>query len=227
LGANHLHYAEGPVVDAAYNVGCDSLDGGLGDDLLVGDGFTELSPSLFVPCNLLEPFEELLDTCQAAGSIFSAALAEQDHVFCETKAELVTRSDGRHAYQQLVWHCDSLTLGRDSLAGGPGQDRLIGGWRSLVSPELTVTPRDGFPAVEVPSKLKWHDACNGPSRPSSIWIVGGDTLISDSDDLVTLGSWILKSFTISRGEGLGSHDYAKAHHDAERIAEALISSAWF
>jgi Ca2+-binding RTX toxin-like protein len=191
------------IVDQTFRIANDELDGGSGDDFMVGDNMTIMEPSLAVPVGLVHDLDHLVDGLERVGTEATAAMQELDDVAHDLRQKVISVKQGRKTQEHLVYHIDQILAGNDSLVGGEGNDVLVGdGWNSL-APLITLTP-DGQRAAEHhpwwPHDFWYHhrdwdyhrgwddgfhynaDHKNGPE---DMWNVGNDTMDGgDGDDIL-------------------------------------------
>ncbi len=147
------------VVDHTFRIGCDQLDGGTGRDFLVGDDMTIAAPSLTVPVGLVLSLDDFVEEAEDIACMAGGVLREIDDVSHDLRKTFVTVTAGRKPRINLVYHIDLIVSGNDSLAGGEGDDVLVGDrWSSLV-PVITLVP-DESPAPRH-NGCGWggHDNC--------------------------------------------------------------------
>jgi Ca2+-binding RTX toxin-like protein len=175
------------IVDQVYQIGCDELDGGTGNDLLVGDDMAVLSPSFTVPLGLVRDFELLIDKMEGFGQAFDWALAQIDDAALDLREVVVSVKCGKKTMLNLERHIDQIYAGNDSITGGAGDDVIVGDRWTLIAPRLTVVASVAF---------CHHDhGCDGWDSDgwacgkdlADTWIMGNDMLDGGAGNDVIFG----------------------------------------
>jgi Ca2+-binding RTX toxin-like protein len=194
--ADDGHYShEDVVVDQTFYVGNDEMDGGAGNDLMVGDDLTVMTPSLAVPEGLVDDFHHLFHDLEKAADEADWALDELDDVAHDLRDVVVAVMHGEKIQYHLVHHIDRIFAGNDTLLGGDGDDILLGDDWSYLAPQVTVTS-GGYPDGNNcwnydrwyhdhdwdhghGNHYGWYDWHHHEDRhdaPRDEWIVGNDTM---------------------------------------------------
>ncbi|MGH8689042.1 MAG: calcium-binding protein, partial [Burkholderiales bacterium] len=239
LGNNWSHYwynysdCDTLMIDNVYSIGNDNLDGGAGNDVVIGDDSTMIAPTFVVPANLSEVFETYQQASDDAGDQIVDTV--QDFVQLENglRDSLVQVTSGHHTYTEVQHHVDLIMMGDDTLSGGDGNDFIVGDAFQVRAPVVTIT--QPLPGCDWDDHNfhDWRDDEGWYSRGerASWWCHEGwndhdgdrlDAIEADSDtiyggagnDLIYGDSTAMISSTIIRAHGVSSHDYADASHDA-------------
>jgi Ca2+-binding RTX toxin-like protein len=169
------------------SLGNDLLLGGEGDDLLVGDQQIHMFPSITVVAGGTRP--------QGSYYRWYGDWRDWDHHHPKWHEEY-WKHCGHHGwdYDWHQWSGDFVTLGRDTLDGGAGNDLLFGDSMVLVAPILTVdssvSKKDAYwvrhEAGEILDKLSELGDHHDISAQDGYQITGaGDTLTGgDGDDIL-------------------------------------------
>ena len=142
------------VIDNVYHVGEDDLDGGEGDDVVIGDRSTLLAPGYTLPVNLAGQFKLFHLGMAWAGDEMAEAvgdLAALEHRLRDTTIEVPF---GKHVKRVLVQHVDRIMLGSDTIHGGLGNDVLIGDMLDARAPSVVVVA--GTPGMCVDGWQHWY-----------------------------------------------------------------------
>jgi Ca2+-binding RTX toxin-like protein len=220
------------VVDQTFRIGCDSLDGGAGNDFLVGDDMSVSTPSLSVPLSLVHDMDHFADEAGDLAGEADEVLAVMDDVGHDLRQSVVGVSCGRRVEYHLVEHIDRIIAGSDTLAGGEGDDVLVGDRWSSVTPRLTIVP-DAPPA---PSPWRW---CREFWHDHSEWrfgnddgddgdglrdqrIVGADTLDGGAGSDLEIGdSAVYAATTLIAGAGVSQRSFSGAQCEAEDVLKDI------
>jgi 6-phosphogluconolactonase (cycloisomerase 2 family) len=215
------------VVDQVFETGGDSLDGGNGNDVLVGDDATLLSATFIVPVELAFDFRLFVEgVSDAADEIVHGVL---DLVRLGHRLREAT-VPGEH-------HLDHVLLGNDQILGGAGNDLIVGD--ALVTHSVTLRLVAGGTAVRDGRKDAWQDDdwkdCTvadalwklldfhrhdgiGPIRVGADQIDGGQ-----GNDLVLGDGLGSITSTLQRASGIPDADYEYARCDALKAQERLTT----
>jgi len=207
---HRLHHAEGDadghrlcysqqavVIDQAFYLGNDEMDGGADNDLMVGDDMTIVASSFAVPVGLVGNFHHLVHDLGEVGDEADWALAELDDVAHDLRDVVVSVKHGKHVQTRLEHHIDYIVAGKDLLVGGDGDDVLVGDNWSYIAPQVTVTS-DGYADHHDCWHYSfwyhdhgwghWQGSHHGGYHhdgPGDVWVVGNDTMDGgDGNDIL-------------------------------------------
>jgi hypothetical protein len=193
---------EDVVVDQTFRVGGDEIDGGNGNDFMVGDDIVVMTPSFTVPVGLVDDFHHLVHDLEKVSDEAGWALDELDDVAHDLRDVVVSVKHGRSVQKHLVHHIDRIVAGNDTLVGGDGDDVLVGDNWSYVAPRVTVThghdgcghydfwyhDRDwGHGHGNHHGWYDWHHHKDHHDGPRDEWIVGNDTMDGGDGNDILLG----------------------------------------
>jgi hypothetical protein len=175
---------EDVVVDQTFRVGNDEIDGGEGNDFMVGDDIVFMTPSFTVPVGLVDDFHHLVHDLEKVSDEAGWALDELDDVAHDLRDVIVSVKHGKSIHKHLVHHIDRIIAGNDTLVGGDGDDVLVGDNWSYVAPRVTVTHgHDGCGHYDFwYHDRDWSHWQGNYHREyhhdglGDVWIVGNDTL---------------------------------------------------
>ena len=225
------------MIDNVYSIGNDSLDGGAGNDVLIGDDSTMIAPSFIVPANLADDFETYQNASDDAGDQIVDTV--QDFVALRNglRDTLIQVAYGKHTITEVQHHVDLIMMGNDTLSGGDGNDFIVGDAFQVRAPVVTITQALPGSSWDDRGFSDWRDGEGWYSRGerASWWSHEGwhdhdgyrlDAAEVDSDtiyggagnDLIYGDSTAMLSSTIVRAHGVSSRDYAGASGD---VAEGL------
>jgi Ca2+-binding RTX toxin-like protein len=218
------------VVDQTFRVGNDELDGGEGNDFMVGDDMTVMAPSFAVPVDLVDDFHHLAHDLEKVGDEADWALDELDDVAHDLRDVVVPVKHGKWVRYHLVNHIDRILAGNDTLVGGDGDDVLVGDNWSYLAPEITVTS-DGWPG---------HDGCwhhdhgwghsqggnyhrDNHDGPPDEWIVGNDTMDGGTGNDVMFGdSIVLAAPVMASAPDVCWWKFRAVKHEVEGVLEDIV-----
>jgi Ca2+-binding RTX toxin-like protein len=220
------------LVDQVFEVGKDSLDGGEGNDVLIGDDSTLQAASFVVPVGLAFDFRLLIEGVSDAGDEIAHGVLDLIHLEHHLRDVTVLGLPD----EQVERHIDHVLMGNDEILGGVGNDLIVGD--ALVTRSATVRLVAGGTAVQNGMQDAWHDddwkdlgeegeLCqqfdfrhpeNGvdPVRVGSDQIDGGL-----GNDLVFGDSLASITSTLQRASGILDADYDTARSDAWKALERL------
>ena len=133
-GHHPCYSHEDVVVDQTFYLGNDEMDGGAGNDFMVGDDMTVMAPSFAVPVGLVDDFHHLVHDLEKVGDEADWALDELDDVSHDLRDVVVSVKQGKRVQTQLEHHIDRIVAGNDLLVGGDGDDVLVGDNWSYLAP---------------------------------------------------------------------------------------------
>jgi Ca2+-binding RTX toxin-like protein len=239
------------IVDQMYTIASDSLDGGSGDDFMVGDNMTVMKPSLAVPVGLVEDLDHLADGLERVGNEAAFAMQALDDVAHDFRNVIVSVKHGRWFEKRLEEHIDQISAGNDSLVGGDGNDLLVGDGWSYLAPLITLTPdgqraadhngcwpRDFWYHQDWDYHRDWDDEQGGchsdwykgwPDHQDGLtdaWIVGNDAMDGGlGNDLMFGDSVALVAPTMALAPGVSRRDYYAARNEIRDVLEDLVEIA--
>ena len=222
------------MIDNVYSIGEDVLDGGAGNDVLIGDDSTMIAPSFNVPANLATKFEMFQDGIADAGDQMVDTVIDLVQLENGLRDTLIQVTSGKHVYTEVQHHVDLLMMGNDILYGGDGNDFIVGDSFEVRAPTVTVT-------MPVPGTITngrdWRDdeGWYDHGERSTWWTsegwrghdgyrldaieVGSDVIYGGAgNDLIFGDSVYMLGGTIIRASGVGSRDFAAA---SSEIGEGL------
>ncbi|MGE5243166.1 MAG: hypothetical protein ACM3SQ_02935, partial [Betaproteobacteria bacterium] len=138
------HDHRGPtLIDNVYTLGSDVLDGGAGEDVLIGDDSITIAPSIGLPVDLAGSFEHLVHLLAAASDRVGDALASLSDIAQSLRDVTVQVTHGRHTHTVTEHHLDLVLAGNDQLSGGDGNDLIVGDTFVNFQPDVTLLPAAG------------------------------------------------------------------------------------
>jgi Ca2+-binding RTX toxin-like protein len=179
------------IVDQTFRLGNDQMDGGAGNDFMVGDDMTVMTPSFAVPVRLVDDFHHLVNDIEKVGDEADWALDELDDVAHDLRDVVVSVKQGKRVQTRLEYHTDRIVAGNDMLVGGGGDDVLIGDNWSYLAPQIKVTS-NGYPGYHNCWyhhdwgywQGNYHDGYHHDG-PGDLWVVGNDTMDGgDGNDIL-------------------------------------------
>jgi Ca2+-binding RTX toxin-like protein len=217
------------VVDHVFEIGSDAIDGGNGNDVLVGDDATLLSATFIVPVGLAFDFKLFVEgVSDAADEIVHGVL---DLVRLEHRLRGAS-VPGEH-------HLDHVLLGNDQILGGAGNDLIVGD--ALVTHSVTLRLVAGGAAVRDGRKDAWQDDdWKDFTVEDLLWKlldlhhhhdidpvrVGADRIDGGMGDDLVFGDGLGSiTSTLQRASGIPHADYAYARSDALKALERLATLA--
>jgi len=186
---HHPSYShEDVIVDRTFYLGNDEMDGGAGNDFMVGDDMMVMAPPFAVPVRLVDDFHHLIHDLEKVGDEADWALDELDDVSHDLRDVVISVKQGKRVQTRLEHHIDRIFAGNDLLVGGDGDDVLVGDNWSYLAPRITVTS-DGYQGDHdcwhYGSWYHDHDWGHWQGShqdgyyhdgPGDVWVVGNDTL---------------------------------------------------
>ena len=226
------------VIDQVFLVGADSLDGGQGNDVLVGDDNTMLTTTFVTPTDLAFSFRLFVEGVSDAGREIAHALLDLSYLEHRMRDEVTLRPHDDHFHEELERHLDHVLMGNDTILGGGGNDFIIGD--ALVTRSTTVRVTAGGLPVHDGKKDAWQDddwkeksegekallkALEFHHRDDKLdpIRVGADHINGGTgDDLAFGDSFASTSSRLERGEGITDSDYEDVKGDAKKAIERLM-----
>jgi Ca2+-binding RTX toxin-like protein len=142
-----------------------------------------------------------------------------------------------HFHELVERHVDLVAMGNDTILGGSGNDLIVGDAFVVLAADLTLVP-GGSPWHSGRSDdwldrdwndrkghggWDWHHHHGHDEAPALIE-TGSDVIAGgDGNDLVFGDSLARVSSTVTRGAGLGWHEFHKARDDAGDALEAIVA----
>ena len=205
------------VIDNIYHVGNDVLDGGAGDDVLIGDDSTSIAPSIGLPVDLAEGFEHLENAIAAAGERLGDALADLAAIEHSLRDVVVEVTHHHHVDTVVEHHVDRIVSGNDVLCGGDGNDLVIGDAFLQFLPTVTLLPAVGAGNGSGWYHGGWHHLDfdrRGGDRADTVE-GGADKIYGGAgDDLLFGDSLAILGSTVIRAPGVGHHEFYAARQEA-------------
>jgi hypothetical protein len=216
------------VIDQVYTVGSDILDGGAGNDTLIGDDSVTIAPSIGLPVDLAESFEHLEYAIAGAGQRLGDALSDLSQIEASLREVVVQVIEHHHVETLIERHVDLVVSGNDVIDGGEGNDLAIGDSFVNLQPAVTLLAPVGAGASGEGRDGDWHEGdqhdgdwheedAGGAER-----VVGGsDTIYGGAgDDLLFGDSLVFVDATIVRAPGVSGREFYAARHE---VAEGLAA----
>jgi Ca2+-binding RTX toxin-like protein len=216
-------------------VGSDSLDGQDGNDVLIGDDSVLVETSFTVAVSQTANFERFVEGIDDAGDEFAHAVLDLQHVEHHLRDTVVREPYGKKWREYVEHHIDVVLFGNDTLAGGAGNDLIIGDAFVTRTPSIAIIP-GGLPEKysrdNAWQDLDWKDCSpsdwfdhhhdhHDDDHDHDHWHVRGLKVNADvisggaGNDLIWGDSLALISTTVTRGAGVSSKDFAYSEDDAE------------
>jgi Ca2+-binding RTX toxin-like protein len=235
------------VVGGTLRAGSDTLDGGTGNDVLAGDDHLALAPRLTATVDQLGVLEAVTHDLGHAEVALTAAAQELDEVANHLQDDTVGVQVGKKVRTVARHHVDQIVLGADTLAGGDGNDLLVGDQRLHMAPLLTVVA--GGKLAPYRGDHHWHhekhgahghDRYDGDDHHHREWhqdywhshhwtgadgdrlAVGSDLLQGDAGNDVLFGdSLALVAPAVTLGAGIAKRDACRVQHEAWDVLETV------
>jgi Ca2+-binding RTX toxin-like protein len=213
------------------------MDGGDGNDFMVGDNLTVMAPSFAVPVGLVDDFHHLVRDLGEVGDEADWALQELDDVVHDLRDVVIPVKHGKWIRYHLVHQIDRIFAENDSLVGGDGDDVLVGDNWSYLAPEITVTS-DGYPGYHGClyhdhywdhghgyhyGWYDWHHDKDHHDGPGDEWIVGNDWMDGGRGNDVMFGdSIVLTEPTMASAPDVSWWKFRAIKHEVEDILEDIV-----
>jgi Ca2+-binding RTX toxin-like protein len=232
------------VVDNVFTVGSDLLDGGEGNDVLIGDDNLLIQPSFTLPVGLAGDFERFAESVTDSGHELAHAVFDLGDIAHHQREEVVQVPHKQHFHEELEHHVDIVEMGNDTLFGGAGNDQIIGDAFIVRMADATLVEggstwnfgkdddwqdndwKDKYGLDDLGWKHHHHhddDADDDDHWSSSNIKVGADVISGgDGADLIWGDNLALITSTVTRGAGLGWKDFDKTKDEVEDGLEALV-----
>ncbi len=130
------------VIDRLLVIGEDVLDGGEGDDVLIGDDAREIAPHFQVDHGAMAAFELFVQGMQTAGDELVAStqdLMRLEHMLRDRPIRVATKVGGVKYLDRTEHHVDAISLGNDVIRGAGGNDLIIGDEQLTRTPLVTIS----------------------------------------------------------------------------------------
>ncbi len=134
------HGNDAPVIDATYSFGNDNLDGGAGNDVLIGDNSTLVAPAFAVPANLAEEFERFVDGVTESGDEIAHGIFDLVDLDHHLRDDVVSVKVGKSSHEEIRAHADQLVTGNDTITAGDGNDLVVGDDFVYRAPTVLLVP---------------------------------------------------------------------------------------
>jgi len=232
------------VIDKSLSFGNDSLDGGAGNDVLIGDNSTAITPAFGVPSDLADRFEEFVEGATAAGDEIANGITDFAYLEHHLRDKVVGVKIGSKTYQVLEGHVDELLTGNDTLSGGDGNDLIVGDAFVYRAPTAMLLPnlgvgdghqhfwhdRDhdhshdwqdyGWGWTDGGHGERWND--HGDDHSLDAILTGRDTIYGGAgNDLVWGDSLALLTDNVVRSWGIGNEDFSRARGEAQEALDTI------
>ena len=228
------------VIDKLFIIGEDTLDGGAGNDVLVGDNSIQTTPKITLTADASFAFSLFQDGMNRITDEIVGA--QQDLVFLEHRLRavpyVVLDSNGKNPKNRIEHHIDAIARSSDVINAGSGDDLVVGDAFVVRAPLVTIT---AGPTPPVKSKDDWSEPEKWSSKGfrSSWWktmdwdgkdlrqldriIVNADQIDGSSgNDLIWGDSVALVSATVQPGAGVDIK--AKYYTDGKKYADDGIEA---
>jgi Ca2+-binding RTX toxin-like protein len=236
---DHDYYDERTVVDNVFTVGADTLDGGEGNDVLIGDDNHLAETSFTLPVGLAGDFERFAEGVTLAAHELTHVMQDVGDLDRHLREVTVLVS---HFHEELERHVDLVLMGNDTILGGSGNDLIVGDAFIVRSAEVTLVP--GGSPWDAGGSDDWldddwkdkygfdgwgwgqyqhHDDHDDHDWALSGIKVGADVIWGGSGkDLIWGDNLALITSTVTRGAGLSWSYFDKARDEAEDGLEACV-----
>jgi Ca2+-binding RTX toxin-like protein len=235
------------VVDEVFSVGADTLDGGDGNDVLIGDDNLLIQPSFTLPAGLAGDFERFAEGVTDAGDELVHAVLDLGDLARRQREATVLEPHRNHVHEVLEHHADIVEMGNDTISGGSGNDLIVGDAFIVRIAEATLIA--GGSAWNLGKDDAWqdddwkdkrglddpgwkhrhhhdHDEDDDDDGSASKIKVGADTISGGNGaDLIWGDKLALIGSTVTRGAGLGWKDFDRAKDEVEDGLEAIVELA--
>jgi Ca2+-binding RTX toxin-like protein len=226
------------VLDNTFTVGADSLDGGAGNDVLIGDDSVLAETTFTLQVGYADDFERFTEGAADAANEASDAVLDLMQLGMHLRDQTVQVRHGSHWDTDIVHHVDLVAMGNDTLNGGDGNDLMIGdafttrmAAVNLVNGGTVPNPSDD----DAWKNADWNDGyhCHWSDHDfdddwQEHWHFGSVSSSADvinggaGNDLAWGDSLALVSTTVTRGAGISNSNYSRAASDAEDALCGLV-----
>jgi Ca2+-binding RTX toxin-like protein len=230
LDDGYEHYDDhSTVVDNVYTAGADTLGGGEGHDVLIGDDNLVLELSFTLPAGLAGDFERFAEGVADTGDELAHAVLDLGDLDRRQREEVVQVPHMLHFHDVLVHHVDLVLMSNDTLLGGNGNDQIVGDSFIVRTADVTLIEGGSTSCFGDDDEWKdddWNDRHldhHGADWGYSGIEAGADTISGgDGADLIWGDNLALISSTLTRGPGLGWWDFDRAQDAAEDGLRAIV-----
>jgi Ca2+-binding RTX toxin-like protein len=237
---HHHHHDHDTEVDDVYTVASDSLDGGDGHDVLIGDDQLIVETAFTASVGLADDLERFAEGAADAADEIAHAILDLNHLDWHLRDEVVLRQHGKHWHEDVVHHIDLVSMGNDWIVGGGGNDLIVGdsSVTRIGTVHLTAGGSVSWPSDDGAWKdADWYDKNVDKTLAKILdrhhddhqhwrfeaYVVGSDAIFGGSgDDLVWGDSLALVAGDVTRGAGISSKDWGRAEDDAEDALDSLL-----
>ena len=237
---DHHYRDERTVVDNVFTVGADLLDGGDGNDVLIGDDNVLVDTSITLPVGLAGDFERFAEGMALAAHELGHVVQDLGDLDRHLREVTVLVPHRSHFHEVLERHGDLVEMGNDTLLGGEGNDLIVGDAFVALTAEVSLVPGgspwksgrsddwldDDWKDRKGHGGWDWHhhdhhhhDGWAPVSGKSGADVISGGA----GDDLIFGDSLARISSAVTRGAGLGWHDFHKASDEAKDALEAIVA----
>jgi Ca2+-binding RTX toxin-like protein len=234
------HDSDDVVVDNVFTVGADSLDGGAGNDVLIGDDSILAETTFTLQVGYADDFERFTEGAADAADEAAGAVLDLMQLDVHLRDQTVLVKHGTHWDTEVVHHIDLVAAGNDTLNGGDGNDLLIGDAFTVRTAQVNLVAGgtvsntsdddawknadwyDGYHCHGSDhdfSDFGWQDHWHFDATASSADVINGGA----GNDLVWGDSLALVSTTITRGAGISNSYYDHARNDTEDALCGLVA----
>jgi Ca2+-binding RTX toxin-like protein len=240
---NDFDHDDTLVIDSAYTIGADALDGADGDDVLIGDDSVLVEPSFSVRVEHTDDFERFVEGVAEAGDELADAIFDLEHLDHHLRDVVKLVKHNNHWHEHVEHHTDVVLMGNDTFTAGAGNDLVIGDRFELRTVAVTVVP-GGLPNRnsndDAGKDSDWYDSSLSDWFDHNHWHghdwhdhhewqvpgvrTGSDTIYGGAgNDLVWGDSMALITTTVTRGVGVTTSDWNYSHDDAEDAIERFAT----
>lgn len=227
------------VVDQVFTIGADELDGGEGNDVLIGDDNLLIEPSFTLPVGLAGDFKRFVEGITDAGDELAHGVLDLVDLDHHRREVVVLVPHENHFHERVEHHVDIVQMGNDTVAGGDGNDLIVGDAFIVRTPAVTLVA--GGSTSDYGEDDAWQDDDWKDRNGAGDWAwkhyhhhhddferydssikVGADTISGGSGaDLIWGDSIAVVTTAVTRGADLGSRDFDKARDEVEDGLERL------